>query len=90
LNCLADAYLTESASILPYENSTYQSTSGTIKALLPKYSLIHVPILDKDETQSNFARIESGDGARGAEVGEKFEGRFVYISTPGGLHCVYV
>jgi hypothetical protein len=33
-------------------------------------------MLDKDETQSNFARMESGDGARGVE--DKIEGRFVY------------
>jgi hypothetical protein len=41
--------------------------------LLPKYSLIHVPILDEDETQSNFARMESGDDARRVEVEEGFD-----------------
>jgi hypothetical protein len=56
--------------------------------LLPKHSLIHIPILDEDETQSNLARIESGDGARGVE--DKFEGRFVYISAPGKILYVHV
>ena len=45
--------------------------------------------LGKDETQSNFARIESGDGTRGIEVEEKFE-RSVYVSVLGGLNCVHV
>jgi hypothetical protein len=57
--------------------------------LRSKYSLIHVLILDKNETRSNFARIESGDGAREVKVEEKFEGS-VYISALGGLNRVHV
>jgi hypothetical protein len=85
-------YVTESVSVLPDESSTYQSTSGRITVLLPKYSLIHVPILDKDEKQSNFARMESGDGARGVEVQEKFKRRSVYIYSGwvGLCSCINV
>jgi hypothetical protein len=49
--------------------------------------------LDEDETvtQSNFARMESGDGARGIEVQVKFKRRSVYrLSALGGLNCVHV
>lgn len=66
----------------------WRSTLEIIEVLLPKHSLIHVPQPGEEETQSKFAMTDSGDGARGVEVEEKFEGRSVHISALGELNCV--
>ncbi|KAG1753099.1 hypothetical protein EDD22DRAFT_914113 [Suillus occidentalis] len=59
-NHLADAYVTESESI--------------IEVLLLKHSLIHVPQQGEEETQSKFAMTDSGDGARRVEVERNLRG----------------
>ncbi|KAG1753094.1 hypothetical protein EDD22DRAFT_850551 [Suillus occidentalis] len=84
-NHLADAYVTESESVPPYENSTHRSNLEKIEVLLLKHSLIHVPQPGEEETQSKFAMTDSGDAARGVEVEKKFEGRSVHISALGEL-----
>ncbi|KAG2740073.1 hypothetical protein P692DRAFT_20754606, partial [Suillus brevipes Sb2] len=85
----ADAYITESVSVHPYENSTHRSTSGRIKMLLPKYGLVHFPILDKDETQSTFSRMESGMEHEGLKLRRNLRG-VPCIFALGGLNCVHL
>ncbi|KAG2741141.1 hypothetical protein P692DRAFT_201810509 [Suillus brevipes Sb2] len=80
-NHLAYGYVTESESVPPCKNSTHRSTL----VLLPKRSLIHIPQPGGEETQSKFAMTDSGDGRRGVEVEEEFEGRSSNINSVEGV-----